>query len=119
MQNYMFIYWGPKKEQAPLSPDQMQAVMGRWQAWIAKFMASGQMTDPGDALLPEGKIVKAGGVVSDGPFVETKEVVGGYSIVRVKDYAEAVSIARSCPGVEFGGSVEIRPLAGYGEKMKP
>jgi hypothetical protein len=113
MQNYMLIYRGGDYEQGQLSPHQMQAIMGRWTAWIGKFMATGQMTDAGDALQPGGKIVKQGGVVSDGPFPETKELVGGYSLLRVKDYNEAAAIAKSCPHLELAGSsIEIRQLAG-------
>src|SRR5262245_11872476 len=118
MPDYMLIYRGGDAGAAKLSPEQMQALMDRWSAWIGQFMASGQMTEPGDALLPGGKVVGPGGAVTDGPFPETKELVGGFSLLRVKDYNEAVAIAKGCPVLESGGAVEIRQMAGYGEKMK-
>ena len=116
MTNYMFIYRGGDAEEAKLSPEQMQAFMNRWMEWIGKYMQSGQMLDAGDALLPGGKVVQATGAVTDGPFPETKALVGGYSVVKAKDYAEAAQIAKGCPVLETGGAVEIRQMAGLAPK---
>lgn len=94
------------------SPEQMQELMARWGAWIEKFMTTGQMVDPGDALQPTGKVLKSTGVVTDGPFVEAKELLGGYSVIKVDTYEQAVAIAKECPAHQDGGSIEIRELAG-------
>lgn len=116
MPKYLFIYRGGRAGKQ-LTPEEIQAMMNKWGAWIGKFMASGHMVDGGDGLLPGGKVVKPGGLVSDGPFPETKELVGGYSIIKAKDYDEAVSVAVSCPVFENGGHIEIRELAGYGDQL--
>jgi hypothetical protein len=76
-------------------------------------MAKGWMTSPGDALTPEGRLVDAKKVVTDGPFVESKEVLGGFSIVQADSLDAAAELAKGCPGLLFGGKVEVRPLAGY------
>jgi hypothetical protein len=70
------------------------------------------MLDPGDGLTPETRVVNAK-LVTDGPFVEAKEIVGGFSIVQAESLDAAAKLARNCPGVGIGGSVEVRPLAGY------
>lgn len=114
MNKYLFVYRTPNTDnsesQAP-SPEEMQQMMAQWQAWKEKF--SKQVLDMGDGLKPGGKILKDGDV-TDGPFVEIKEVLGGFSIVQAKDYDEALEVARACP-ITFmpGSSIELRELAGY------
>ena len=63
--------------------------------------------------MPEGKIVsgKNGQFVADGPFVESKETIGGYFLLSVNSAEEAVAIARDCPGLQYGMRVEVRPVA--------
>jgi hypothetical protein len=79
-------------------------------AWKEKFKAN--IIDMGGKLKPGGKIVTAAGV-TDGPFVEVKEIVGGYMVVAAESYDRALEVARECPGVLMpGSSVEIREMAG-------
>jgi hypothetical protein len=75
-------------------------------------MSKGWMLDSGDGLTQEGRVVSAK-VVSDGPFVESKEVVGGFSIIQADTIDAAAQLAKGCPGMQVGGTVEVRPLAGY------
>lgn len=111
---FLFVYRGSQAEAASFkpSPEQMQALMASWGAWIGKFMQTGQMVDPGDALQMSGKVLRANGVVTDGPFVEAKELLGGYSVIKVDTYEQAVAIAKECPAHRDGNSIEIRELAG-------
>src|SRR4051812_4486366 len=97
MNEFVFIYRGHGTEGGPLSPDAMQAQMQRWQAWFAKLGEEGKLKDWGAPLQQEGKQVAAGGIITDGPFSEGKEVVGGFSIIKAKDLKEAAEIAKSCP----------------------
>jgi len=108
---FLFVYRDATTAKMP-SPDQMQELMARWGAWIGKFMQSGQMVDPGDALQPTGKVLRAGGVTTDGPFVEAKELLGGYSVITCDTYEQALAIAKECPAHKDGSSIEIRELAG-------
>jgi hypothetical protein len=93
----------------------MQQSMDRWGQWIGRGLSEGWLLDAGDALLPEGRVVNKNSVVTDGPFVESKEVCGGYSVIKAASFDEAIKYAKSCPNVTEGGSVEIRPLAGLGK----
>lgn len=112
MANFLFVYRNAPYDLSAVSPEQMQESMGRWTEWIGKGFQEGWMVDPGDALLPDGRVVVKDRPVTDGPFVEAKEVVGGYALVRAASLDEAIQYAQSCPQVIEGGSVEIRPLAG-------
>ena len=62
-------------------------------------------------------MVDAHKVVTDGPFVESKEIVGGYSIVTADNIDAAAELAKGCPGLLTGGTVEVRALAGLAAKM--
>ena len=117
MADFLFIYRNSIEADTKLAPDQMQQVMNKWSTWIRGAMEKGWMTNPGDALTPEGKVVRANKVVTDGPFVESKEIVGGYSIVKADSLAAAVELAQGCPALSYGGDVEVRPLAGLAAQM--
>ena len=65
----------------------------------------------------EGRVVNASKVVTDGPFVESKEIVGGYSIVQADTIDAAAELAKGCPGLLCGGKVEVRPLAGLAAQL--
>lgn len=114
MAKYLFAYrspvGGPSK---PPSPEEIQAALAQWGAWISKFAATGNVADGGDGLKEEGRVVRPRGVVTDGPFIESKEVLGGYSIILADNFNHAAKIAAECPCVLHGGSVEIREFAGY------
>lgn len=84
--------------------------LGRWRAWMEGIRQKGQLKDRGLPLRRAGKVVRGRRAIVDGPFMETKEVVGGFSVIEAKDLAEAAAIAAECPIVEGGGSVEVRPI---------
>ena len=79
-------------------------------AWIEKLSAQGK-AKPGRALERRGAIVsgKNGRFVTDGPFAESKEAIGGYLVLDVETLEEATAIAQTIPGLAYGGSIEVRP----------
>ena len=88
------------------SPAQMEAMYAQFHAWREKFQQN--IVDLGGKLSDAGVVLTSAGAM-DGPFVEAKEVIGGYMILAAKDMAEAMEIARQCPGVIMpGASLEIR-----------
>jgi hypothetical protein len=109
-QKYLvFLRSIPGKQEQP-SPAQMHEMHAAFNAWKEKFKEN--ILDMGGRLKPGGKILTASGV-TDGPFAEAKEVVGGYMVVAAENSDRAVEIARECPGVvRPGASVEIREIAG-------
>jgi hypothetical protein len=93
----------------PSSPEEMQAQYAAWSAWKKKFEKE---VTPGEGLKSGGAVVK-GGNVTDGPFIEAKEVMGSYAFVETSSLASAIEIAKECPiNTIPGASVEIREL-GY------
>ena len=95
-----------------LSPAEIQKVMSRWRAWYDALQTQGKMKG-GLPLMNEGKIISGarGRYVTDGPFTESKEAIGGYFLICVDNPDEAIEIAKQCPGLEHGAVVEIRPVA--------
>ena len=95
-----------------LSHDEIQKVVSQNNAWIEGLTAQSR-AKPGQALQRKGVTVsgKNGRVVSDGPFAESKEVVGGFLVLNVETLEEAVAIAQSSPSLAYGTSIEVRPLA--------
>jgi hypothetical protein len=117
MANFLFVYRGSAAATSEFTPEEMQEHMQKWGTWIHEGMQKGWMINPGDALTPEGCVVNAKKVVTDGPFVEAKEIVGGYSIVQADTIKAAAELAKGCPGLLVGGCVEVRALAGLADKM--
>jgi hypothetical protein len=94
-----------------MSPEQMQQRMQKWMAWMKDLGAKGQLKDQGNPLEDGGKVVKGKAkTVTDGPYAETKDVIGGYTLVEAKDLAEAAEISKGCPIFDIDGVVEVRPI---------
>ena len=91
--------------------EEMEAMTKRWMDWIASIAAENKLADRGNRLATTGKVVKANSIVTNGPFVEIKESIGGYSIITAASYEEAVEIAKSCPILTVGGNVEVREIS--------
>ncbi|HPM30488.1 MAG TPA: YciI family protein [Chryseolinea sp.] len=108
MEKYMFIFIGG--DPSHLSPEAQQANMQKWFEWIEKLTKE-QRYVAGEALLPGGKTVKgAKRTVTDGPFAESKEVVGGFFVVNAKNLDDAVALTKDYPDYELGGAVEVREI---------
>jgi hypothetical protein len=95
-----------------LSPEEIQKIMGKWNAWFERLNQQGKVVSA-HPLEREGRVVSGtkGRPVADGPFAESKEAIGGYFLLQVGDLDEAVKIAKECPAVEYGLTVEVRPVA--------
>lgn len=95
-----------------LSPAQLQEVMGRWAVWCDGVHASGKLVGA-QPLIPEGKVVsgKGGKTVIDGAFAESKEAIGGYFLLELDTIDEAIAIAQANPLLEYGLTIEVRPVA--------
>ena len=113
MEKFMFIFEGTQP--GNLSPELMQEHMGKWMVWIDKLRAANQYV-AGEPLLPGGKLVSGakGKSVTDGPYTEGKEVVGGFFIINAKDIDEAVELAKGCPDLEQGSKVQVRQVMKIG-----
>lgn len=91
------------------TPEQLKVNLPLWDDWAAGIAAQGKFVTI-RRLNYGGKVLKTSGVVTDGPFVEIKEQLGGFMIVRAENIDEAITLAHGCPIFDLGGSVEIRPF---------
>jgi hypothetical protein len=107
MAKFLFLYRESTERHAKPSPEEMQALAAAWQTWMQKF--SSAIVPGGDGLKRTGRVVKAG-LMTDGPYVEAKEIIVSFGIIQADDYNAALAIARACPP---GHTIEIRELAGY------
>jgi len=105
-ENLLIIHRDLSKEAAP-SPQQMQDLIKPFQEWIGGIAAQNKLVAPPKRLDVSGRVVKQT-LVTDGPYAEVKESVGGLIIVRARDYDEAVEMARNCPILNWGASIEVR-----------
>ena len=106
MKQFLFLIRGGDEAYGELSPEETQKHMAKWGAWMGEVKAEGL------PLEKEGKVVSdKGSIISDGPFAEGAEVVGGYLLLPANDLSHAAELAKGCPVHEFGGSVEVRPVS--------
>lgn len=106
----MFIFRGYDERYEKQSPSEMQAHFERWGAWSEKVKSEGYALDDNTGMV----VSENGKVVTDGPFAEGKELVGGYVIVEARDYDHAVTLSKDCPIFEFNFATEIREVVDQG-----
>lgn len=108
MSEFLYLYRGAQR---PASPQEAQQTMQKWMTWLQELGARGHVKDNGQPLEPVGKLVTGKQkTVTDGPFPESKDLVGGFTIVEARDLAEAAELSKGCPIFEADGFVEVRPL---------
>lgn len=108
MSEFTFLYRG---RDASASPEQMQKTIEKWLAWFKDLSAKGHIKNIGHPLEDSGKVVRGNQkTVTDGPFAEAKDVVGGFTLIEARDLEEATELSKGCPILEVGGSVEVRPI---------
>ena len=110
MKEFMMLFrHDPSLYQEPASQEAAQAEIQKWNDWIGGIAAQDKFVKS-DALGYVGKTLHSDGVVTDGPYAEVKEIVGGYIIVKAADMEEALKLAHGCPTLAYGGNVEVRDV---------
>jgi hypothetical protein len=111
MKEFLFIFRRNVDTNEPQpSPEQMQGIMKEWQDWMGSIAAQDKLVSSGNRLASEVRIVKPGNIVTNGPYVEIKEAIGGYIIVKADSLDEAAELAKGCPIFTINGNVEVRPI---------
>lgn len=111
MPQYMLLLYDDPSHWQKLSPEEMQKALEKYMGWIKKpFMVDSKRLagDPGRVIRSSGGRPRA----TDGPYSETKEVLGGFYTIEAASYDEAVQRALDHPHLEYGGTVEVRQLYG-------
>ena len=108
MSQFVYLYRGTERGR---SPEKMQETMQKWMAWFKDLGEKGHIKDIGQPLEDTGKLVKGKQkTVTDGPFAETKDIIGGFTLVEARDLEQAVELSKGCPIFEVEGAVEVRPV---------
>ncbi|KYG81931.1 hypothetical protein EV198_2533 [Roseivirga ehrenbergii] len=112
MKKFLYLFRGGDARMAEMSPEEVQAEMAEWGKWMQSLAEKGQLID-GLPLKAEGMQVSKGGqLVTDGPFAEGAEIVGGYLMVNATDMNQAVELSKGCPILNAeDGNIEVREIA--------
>jgi hypothetical protein len=111
MKNYLFVFRTNYSAMPIGTPEQMEAMTKRWMDWIAGIASQNKLVDRGNRLDSSGKVVRDSDVVTNGPYVEIKESIGGYTLVKAASYDDAIEMAKGCPILTVGGNVEVREIS--------
>jgi len=113
MPNYMlFLYESPTAFDG-ISPEEMQAIIQKYGAWAQSLTEQERLLHSQKLCDGTGRVMRGQAErvqITDGPYSETKEVIGGYFAIRADDYEHAVEIARDCPHLDYGGTIEVREI---------
>ena len=112
MKEFLYLFRGgdAARMQEQQSPEKWQQHMMKWKSWMETLAEQGKSIG-GQPLGKEGSVIKGSGKkMTDGPFVEGKEIVGGYLIVKANHLQEATEMAKDCPIFEHDGIVEVREI---------
>ena len=109
MDEYIFLFRNSKNSTAMFSEEELNSYYAKWGAWFDKMNKEGKYIS-GDRLMSEDAKVLSGNeiLITDGPFVETKEIIGGFAKIRAANIKEALELAKGCPIFLIGGSLELR-----------
>lgn len=111
MKEFVLVFRDSNNPDFKPSPEQMQEVLSDWMNWIGSIAAQNKLVDRGNRLsVANSKTIKPNNVVTDGPYMEIKEFINGYTIVKSANIDEAVDLAKGCPILKIGGNVEIRAI---------
>lgn len=107
---YLLLLHQPNTGRGP-TPAELQQIMAQFGKWMEGLYAKGIVAGT-NGLEPTGKVLRepGGAVITDGPYAETTEIVGGYILINAPSLAKAVAIAKGCPGLNHRLAVEVRPV---------
>ncbi len=111
MKEFLLVFRRDQEGQnATLSPEQMQNMMKPWQDWMGGLAAQNKLANSGNRLDGDGRVVKSNQTVTNGPYVEMKEAIGGYIVIKADSIDEAAELSKGCPILHVGGNVEVRTI---------
>jgi hypothetical protein len=112
MAQYMLLLYNDPSGWKIMSPEDMQKAIQKFAAWREKVRSQNLLVGSHKLADDPGKVMRGKGQVrvTDGPYSETKEVLGGYFLIEAPNYNAAVELARDCPGLEYGGTIEVREV---------
>ncbi len=119
MPKYMLLLYDDPSTFAALKPEEIETAIEKYVAWGDRLRRQGIFVGSDKLADEPGKVVRGSGRsmrVTDGPYSETKEVLGGHFTIRAASYEEAVERTRDCPHLEYGGTIEVRQIDELGSE---
>ncbi|MCO6509849.1 MAG: hypothetical protein J5I65_03580 [Aridibacter famidurans] len=113
MEGFMLLLHDRTTQQGDLSPEEIQGIIAEYVAWRDKIAEQGRLLGGEKLADDDGRhlVLDDGAIrVTDGPYTEAKEVLGGYFAIKAADYDEAVEISKDCPHLKYGGRIELRKI---------
>lgn len=110
MKDFLLVFRADDSLTKKRTPEEGKANTKLWMDWIAGIAAQNKLTDRGNRLELSGKVLRSNNLITNGPYAEIKESIGGYSIVKADSYDAAIELAKGCPILSQGGSVEVREV---------
>lgn len=113
MSDFVFLFRATpaSSNEAMGTPEKAQKSLQSWLSWIRELQSKGHLKNPGQPLARQGSVVRGKKkIVTDGPYVEAKDLVLGFIVVEARDLAQATELSKGCPMLDGDGSVEIRPV---------
>ena len=117
MKDFMMLFHSEPDPNMEPTPEDIEAEIKLWQDSIGGIAAQGKLKHSGEALGFEGKTLHSDGSITDGPYAEVKEIVGGFIIVSAENIEDAAELAKGCPGLGNGGKVEVRDIMDTGDDL--
>ena len=109
MNQYLLIYRNDVSQEFNHSPEQMQAIMEQWGAWHEDLAKEGRLV-ASEALQTSGKVLAPDNSITDGPYVESKELIGGFTLIKAESIEKAIDLAKGCPLHAGGEKIEVREV---------
>ena len=111
MKDFLFVFRTDYSAMPTGSPEEAQSMTKKWMDWIGSIAAQNKLAHRGNRLDSSGKVVRSNKVVTNGPYTEIKESIGGYSLIKAESYEVAIELAKDCPILTVGGNVEVREIS--------
>lgn len=110
MKDFLLIFRNDPSNHGEETAEQRQAIDQQWMTWMTGIAAQNKLTDRGNRLADTGRVLKSKDIITNGPYTEIKETIGGYTMIKADSYDDAVELAKGCPIFEAGGNVEVREV---------
>jgi hypothetical protein len=113
MPDFLLLLHRPASVPSALPPEQAAAITKDYVGWTERMRAEGRVKAGEKLTFDAGRVMRSNSgrvMVTDGPFAESKELLGGFYLITAKDYGDACHVAETCPHFKYGGSIEVRQI---------
>jgi hypothetical protein len=110
MKEFALIFRNDSVGEIHFSPEGTLAVSREWENWMGGIAAQNKLASKGNRLGQQGNTVRPNNVITNGPYAEIKEIIGGFIVVKAGSIEEATELAKGCPILDHGGNVEVRDV---------